>query len=157
MSGPSRHLYRQHGSTLIEALIAMAIFAISILALIALQGFTIRANSENQYRGQATYLANSLIGQMWAARASGSFATNFAFNSGSTCNGTSTSSSQAEVSSWLSSINSTLPNANAARQSVTITSALGGAANQVTITICWQNTSDGDVRRFTTTTLIPTT
>lgn len=156
MACPSISRQNQQGSTLIEALIAMAIFAISILALIALQGFTIRANSENQYRGQATYLANSLIGQMWAARASASFATNFAFNSGHTCDGSSTSSSQAEVSNWLSSISSTLPNATAARQSVTIASTLSGSANQVTVTICWQNTSDSDVRHFTTTTLIPT-
>ena len=156
MARLTSHHNPQHGSTLIEALIAMAIFAISILALIALQGFTIRANNENQYRGQATYLANSLIGQMWAARASGSFATNFAFNSGHTCDGTSSSSSQAEVNSWLSSISSTLPNASAARQSVTIASTLSGAANQITIVICWQNTADSDVHHFTTTTLIPT-
>ena len=55
----------QSGIMLLEALIAILIFSLGILALIALQATSIKLTSDAKYRTDATLLANRLIGQMW--------------------------------------------------------------------------------------------
>ena len=52
---------------LLEALIAILIFSLGILALVALQATSIKLTGDAKYRTDATLLANRLIGQMWAA------------------------------------------------------------------------------------------
>jgi type IV pilus assembly protein PilV len=56
------------GSVLLEALVGMLIFSIGILALVAMQAESIRNTSEARYRNDASYLANQIIGRMWADR-----------------------------------------------------------------------------------------
>ena len=55
----------QSGVMLLEALIAILIFSLGILTLIALQATSIKLTSDAKYRTDATLLANRLIGQMW--------------------------------------------------------------------------------------------
>ena len=52
------------GVTLIEALVAMAIFSIGILGLIGLQANSITLASDAKYRAEAAFLTNQLIGQL---------------------------------------------------------------------------------------------
>ncbi len=52
---------------LLEALIAILIFSLGILSLVALQGTSIQLTSDAKYRTDASLLANKLIGQMWAS------------------------------------------------------------------------------------------
>ena len=54
---------------LLEALIAILIFSFGILGIVGLQAASIRNGSEAKYRTDASFLANELIGQMWADRA----------------------------------------------------------------------------------------
>lgn len=56
----------QGGIMLLEALIAILIFSLGILALVGMQAATTKASGDAQYRTQASLLANELIGRMWA-------------------------------------------------------------------------------------------
>jgi type IV pilus assembly protein PilV len=55
----------QRGSFLLEALISVLIVALGLLGLIALQARAIQNVDDAQYRAEAAYLANALLGQMW--------------------------------------------------------------------------------------------
>jgi len=56
---------QQQGATLIEALVAVLIFSIGILAVVAMQAVSVRAVSDAQYRADASFLANQAIGRLW--------------------------------------------------------------------------------------------
>ncbi|MEN3295761.1 MAG: type pilus assembly protein PilV [Burkholderiales bacterium] len=61
---PLRMPPSQRGITLIEGLIAAAIFAFGVLALVALQTVSINETIHAKYRTEASYLANQIISQM---------------------------------------------------------------------------------------------
>jgi type IV pilus assembly protein PilV len=65
-TGIPRRGHAQAGVMLLETLIAVLIFSFGILGIVALQAQSIRHVNDAQYRGEAIYLANSLIGRMWA-------------------------------------------------------------------------------------------
>ncbi|MBK8577809.1 MAG: type IV pilus modification protein PilV [Candidatus Accumulibacter sp.] len=67
MNRPPNTTKAQAGVMLLEALIAILIFSLGILSLVALQGTSIQLTSDAKYRTDATLLANRLIGQMWAS------------------------------------------------------------------------------------------
>lgn len=56
----------QEGVVLLEALIAILLFSIGILALVGLQAAMIKNTSDNKYRSDASFIAQKRIGQMWA-------------------------------------------------------------------------------------------
>lgn len=62
--GSKRH--NQRGIMLLEGLIAILIFSLGILALVGMQATTLNHNSQTKYRLDASFLANKLIGRMWA-------------------------------------------------------------------------------------------
>ena len=55
----------QRGSFLLEALISVLIVAFGVLGLIGLQARAIQNVDDAQYRAEAAYMANALLGQMW--------------------------------------------------------------------------------------------
>lgn len=55
----------QRGVMLLEALVAMLIFAVGVLAIVGLQAASIKSTSAAKYRTDASYLANDIVGQMW--------------------------------------------------------------------------------------------
>jgi len=59
---------RERGVMLIEALIAILIFSIGILAIVGMQGVAIKSVSESKMRSEAALLASELIAQMWSDR-----------------------------------------------------------------------------------------
>jgi type IV pilus assembly protein PilV len=62
---------KQRGSFVLEALIAILLFAIGILAIVGLQ-------AASKYRTDASLLANQIIGQMWVGdKTNATLATNF--------------------------------------------------------------------------------
>jgi type IV pilus assembly protein PilV len=56
----------QRGIMLLEGLIAILIFSLGILAVVGMQATTINHSSQAKYRTDAAFVANKLIGQMWA-------------------------------------------------------------------------------------------
>ena len=130
----------QKGSVLLEAFIAIVIFSIGILGLMGMQAAAIKNSSEAKNRAEAAYLANQIIGQMWADNPANlaSYAHNAA--AGPACNSGGGGSSNTNVTAWLGSASTpgtvagNLPGATAARQQISI-----GANNVVTVTVCWQS------------------
>ena len=55
----------QSGVALLEALIAILIFSLGILTIVAIQATSIRLTGDAQLRTRASLLAERLIGQMW--------------------------------------------------------------------------------------------
>ena len=58
-------LRKQAGVMLLEALVAILIFSIGIIAVMGMQAVSITQVSQSKYRADAAYLANQLIGLMW--------------------------------------------------------------------------------------------
>lgn len=123
----------QQGSMLLEALIAILIFSMGIIAIVGLQATSIKLSTDAKYRSEASLLANKLIGQMWVSdRASAvTLATNF-----------SSSPAGGNYTTWLaSSVQTTLPGVSAASNTlptVSILTPAGATQGQVTINIFWQ-------------------
>jgi len=137
----------QSGAMLLEALIAILIFSLGILAVIGLQAQSIRNSAEAKYRSDASYLANQLIGRMWADRAN---LANYSHRPGGTtvCSPTGTAAgTTTNVGRWIASYTPTtaaedankpllLPGATANNQQVVI-GAVVNNTRTVFIRICW--------------------
>lgn len=123
---------KQSGSAILEALIAILIFSVGILALVGMQAAAIGNVSDAKYRADASFLADQIIGQMWAGRASSAVAgggsvlgpdTSFA------CTACVTGGGNTQTQAWAgaSGVSGALPNAtasiviNVASQAVTVT------------------------------------
>lgn len=142
-----RHRRGQSGAMLLEALIAILIFSLGILAIIGLQAQSIRNSAEAKYRSDAAYLANQLIGRMWADRAN---LANYSHRPGGTtvCSPTGTAAgATTNVGRWVASFTTTgtgasnqilLPGATANNQQVIIGNVVNNART-VFIRICWNS------------------
>jgi type IV pilus assembly protein PilV len=62
---PSSHA-SQKGVVLLEALIAVLIFSMGILAVAGLQAAMLKNTSDSKYRAVATFIAQQRLGLMWA-------------------------------------------------------------------------------------------
>lgn len=124
-------LQRQSGVMLLEALIAILIFAIGILGIVGLQGTAVKQVTDARYRSDAALLANQLIGQMWLTdRLSTTLDSQF----------TAAGASNAKYTAWKTMVTSTLPVPDPSSQSPTVAvNHTAGAAGEgtVTITIFW--------------------
>jgi type IV pilus assembly protein PilV len=56
----------QGGVVLLEALIAILIFSIGILAIVGLQSTAVKTAADARYRSDAAFLAGELVSQIWA-------------------------------------------------------------------------------------------
>ena len=56
---------RQRGSFLLEALIAILIVALGVLGSVGMLARSMQDMDDAKNRGEAAYLANQLVGQMW--------------------------------------------------------------------------------------------
>ena len=56
----------QHGVVLLEALIAILIFSMGMLAIVGVQAVMIKNTNEAKYRSVASYIAQQKIGLFWA-------------------------------------------------------------------------------------------
>lgn len=122
-------LHRQSGAFLLEALIAILIFSMGILALVGLQAASISTVSEAKYRTDAAYHANRIIGEMWVDLA------NLATYA---CDPCTTSSGNAKTQAWVADIQGSaekgLPGVTDAANQPSI--VVNG--NTVTVTLRWQ-------------------
>ncbi|WP_029147765.1 hypothetical protein [Methylophilus sp. 5] len=57
---------KQQGSVLIEAMVALVIFSMGVLALVGLQSAMIKNSSDNRYRAEAQLIAQTHIANMMA-------------------------------------------------------------------------------------------
>ncbi|MBU1689586.1 MAG: prepilin-type cleavage/methylation domain-containing protein [Gammaproteobacteria bacterium] len=61
--------YTQQGVVMLEALIAILIFSMGVLAVVGLQAAMIKNTTGSKYRADASYIAQQRIGLMWSNQA----------------------------------------------------------------------------------------
>ncbi len=127
---------RRHsgGFTMIEVLVALLVFSLGVLGLVAIQATATRMAGDARDRAVATFLADQLIARMLIADPA--TANSFAHHpTGTTaCNPSGAASTNATVTAWLAEVTAQLPKATSALQQIVIT-----AGNEVTVRLCWQN------------------
>lgn len=156
---------KQQGVMLIEALIAILIFSLGILGMVAMGSVAIAAQSDSQYRTEAANYANEIVSEMAIQLQSASY--NQAANaftpdaalatfahqptSGGYCSFAGAPSTNAAVIDWVNRISGSvdakiaLPGATNVSQQITIDQTPGSGFNNVTVTICWQPPSSAAV------------
>ncbi|MBL8509420.1 MAG: fimbrial assembly protein [Chitinimonas sp.] len=131
-----RTLREQSGVMLLEALVALVIFSLGLLGLVALQARAISLDQDSRYRGEAATLANQLVGNMWL--------TNSATVKDTYATGTTA------FNAWKAQVEAALPGAANYPPTITWAPAVGERENRVTVTVSWKLPSS-DVRTYTTT------
>jgi type IV pilus assembly protein PilV len=66
MPKPSPAAGTQQGVVMIEVMVAILIFSVGVLAIVGLQATMIKSTADAKYRADASYIAQSRIGQIWA-------------------------------------------------------------------------------------------
>lgn len=56
----------QKGAVLVEAMIAILIFSMGVLAVVGLQASMVKNTADSKYRADASYIAQQRIGLMWS-------------------------------------------------------------------------------------------
>lgn len=127
---------KQQGFMLLEALLAILIFSVGILAMVGLQAASIKNNVNAKYRADASYLANQAIANMWVSNTE-QLSANFATGG-------------AAYNTWVAAVQDAhtgLPNSSGAN-APTITV---GAGNFVTITVYWKAPGEPDRHQYVAT------
>jgi type IV pilus assembly protein PilV len=116
----------QEGVMLLEALVAILIFSLGIIALMGLQANSIASVSQAKYRTDASYLANQILGRMWMDPVAQPLL-NFQ------------SPAYAGRAGWDALVASTLPNG---------TGTIAVVGTVATVTIQWRQPEDTVMRRY---------
>lgn len=129
----------ESGIALLESLIAILIFSLGILGVIAMHAVGIKTVSDARYRTEAGLLADEMMGRLWGNVANA--ATFNGFDTADTLNplpdDCTTDETGAGMSCrWGKKVLAQLPNARA-RIAVAAAGIAGSTATQVTITINW--------------------
>nr|WP_259372715.1 type IV pilus modification protein PilV [Schlegelella koreensis] len=151
------------GFFLIEALVAILIFALGILGLVAMGGTAVSAQSDAQYRTEASAYADAIASRIalsvdrssdaalaaslprFAHRATGAPA-DCAFTGDDT-----EEAALLDVINRAASAGGGLPGADATFQQVAVDTA---QRNRVSITVCWRTANDSAPRRHTLVTYV---
>jgi type IV pilus assembly protein PilV len=120
------------GSVLLEALIAIVIFSMGILAIVGMQTTAVKAAADAKFRSNASLLATELIGKMWVTDRTGA-TMQALYQGGGGVNG-------AAYTAWLAEVIATMPGVSAAvNQPVVV---IDPATGMVTVTISWKVPSE---------------
>ena len=146
---------RQCGSMLLEALIALLIFSMGILAIVGMQGSAVKASSDAKYRSEASILANELIGRMWVSdRTQATLQAAFANPNGTAYKawawvGTGATAGT-QTAPAAGTVLHTLPGAQASPPTVIITpvTTTSLSSSLVTVTIYWQTPNETTGHNF---------
>lgn len=128
MNRPNNWRGKQQGSMLLEALLAILIFSIGILALVALQAASIKSTTDAKFRGDAAFLANKVIAQMWVADTGTGANLATVFNAGG-----------AGYNAWLAEVQAGLPSATGA---IVVAPGVTPGSNVATVTLGWKAPGD---------------
>lgn len=153
----SKHppIQRQEGFFLIEALVAILLFAIAILGLVGMGAHATAAQSDAQYRSLAASLASKISQEAWVnvdretgatadARAASLATTLATFNHNSTgtnCAFSGGASANPVVTAWALAATTVgspwyLPGATSTMQQIVVDKTAAGI-NRMTVTVCW--------------------
>ncbi len=121
----------QRGSAILEALISILIFSVGILAITGLQAISIKNVAAAKYRTDASFLANQVIGQMWADdKSNQTLKTNY-------------ETGKPKYETWSANVIKALPGAATTPPTIKI-----DANNVATVTISWQEPGETLAHRY---------
>lgn len=145
-------MMKQKGISLLEGLIALAVFSIGILGLGAFQLNSMKNSEQAGYRTIASYLSEEMIGYMMTDTNN---PTQYVIT-----NGTCTTQANKRCTNWVSKVKKELPGVAAlSMPTLTYYAADSGSrvAGDVEITIKWKKTNESDANIFSTVSNINTT
>lgn len=121
---------RESGMMLIEALVAILIFSIGILALVGLQATAVKQSTDARYRAEAAALASELIAEMWVSnRDPATLKTNFEGTAGS---------GGGLYAAWATRVGQVLPGATGVAAPTVVVDGAGTALpGSVFVTLTW--------------------
>ena len=141
----------QRGSALLEALFAILIFSVGLLALVALQAVSIKNSIDAKYRSDASYVANQIIAQMWIDRTPAVLDGYAHLITGPACAFTGTASTNANVTGWVAQAAGLLPGMTADKTQIQVTTPAGTTSRLVKVTVCWQGPQETAAHNFAVT------
>jgi type IV pilus assembly protein PilV len=139
----------QSGVMLLEALIAILIFSLGILAMVGMQAMSIKLATDSRDRAEASNLASKLVGQLWTQRGlNNANLPNFAYAGAGT--------PPAALVGWVNETADRLPNASAYPPIVAFGASPLGATigTQATVTVRWKSPTDSTVHQYVLTAYI---
>lgn len=138
----------QRGSALLEALFAILIFSIGLLALVALQAVSIKNSIDAKYRSDASYVANQIIAQMWVDR---SLIDSYMRNeTGLVCDFAG-AAGNANVTAWVAQVTGLLPGSKPEMTQIQVTTPAGTSTRLVKVTVCWKGPQEATAHNFVVT------
>lgn len=147
----------QPGFVLLDAVIAILIFSIGILGMVALQGTAVKLAGDATYRSNAAMLADQVIAQMWGSDLTtpGALATAYVGSGGASGTGGPQYKAWAATIDCASATASTacLPGAAANPPTITAVASLtpkGAPVALVTVTVFWQAPNDTGSHNYVT-------
>lgn len=117
----------QSGVALLEALLGILLFSIGILAVVGLQAVAVRTVADSQYRMEAAFLANDIVGQIWANRGNVSL---YEYSGGT---------AGAVLSPWVQKVEGTLPGAADNPPTIEVDGSV------ITVTVRWQHPEEANL------------
>lgn len=130
-------LKKQAGVMLLEALVALLIFSIGILGLVAIQTRAIALSQDAQYRAQASFLGNQGLAIAWS-RPPNTLASSLV-------------SGDPEYEQWINQVQATLPGATYSNSpTMTVENITAGGGAPVTVTIRWKLPASTETHQFVT-------
>lgn len=149
---------KQAGIVLIDAMIAIVIFSIGILGMVALQGSAIEMTTASSYRINAAMLTDHVIAQMWASDLT-KLPNDFKGSKGKGGAGYTawfdaldcTIQPQQRFHNCLPGVKANPPSIDVVRQAISHT---GNTEYQVTVTVYWQAPTDHSVHKYVSVTAI---
>jgi len=133
----------QSGSAVIEGLTALTVFSLGILGLIGLQANVLAHNAQAQYRAEASYLSEEIIGLALADAAN---ATCYTIPGDGTCASATASQSAQD---WLTRVQEELPGSDLTPP--TVTYAPDGTFS---VTIQWKRQEEDTLHNYVSVTHI---
>lgn len=124
---------KNKGFFTIEAIVAILVFIIGILGILKIQSTSIKNVTDSDYRITASYLANSMLNQIWVDKSNMD---------------TYLTSSGTEYTRWLAEVQQKLPGSTATRPTIIKTDTPNGPL--VTITLYWQMPDAEVVSKYVT-------
>jgi type IV pilus assembly protein PilV len=153
LTGPAR---AQRGIVLIDAMVAILIFSVGILGMVALQASAVEMTGAANYRLTAATLADHVIAQMWASPPAdlASFRGGKGKGDGDAYTGWRNKidcSKNEHAGNCLPGVKAHPPSIQIVQQNLP---NAGNTQYQVTVTVYWQAPSDSSVHKYVSVTAI---
>jgi type IV pilus assembly protein PilV len=126
-------MQQQAGVMLLEALLAMLIFSIGILAIVGMQATALQDLGEAKYRSDASFLANQVVADMWS---NSSKIADYQYGGGGV--------PPQVIEAWVDSVQAKLPGASNFPPIIDVVHNAATNMYTVTVTVRWQQSRDSE-------------